>query len=194
MLDADVPDPENQSFTTYLHWVEPNIALSASTSGSLPDLTHTKYIPPHPQRGTPYHRYCLFLLPHKDPNAKISLPPTTDEARRGFDLRQFCEKHGIEAGKGGAAQMWREVWDETVSDIYKHTLSACLSFPLPRSFSLTISAINRTIRAQIWHPSASRPIRGYQGAQETRTVTRLSFVTIRSTLQMSPSLLAPNTQ
>lgn len=128
MLDADVPDPENQSFTTFLHWIEPNIPLSASASGPLPALTHTKYIPPHPQRGSPYHRYCLFLLPHKEPTAKISLPPTTDEARLGFNLREFCEKNGIEAGKGGAAHMWREVWDETVSDIYKHTLSAFLFF------------------------------------------------------------------
>ncbi|KAJ4480333.1 hypothetical protein C8R41DRAFT_869134 [Lentinula lateritia] len=46
MLDPDVPNEETRSFTTYLHW-----------------MNHTKYVPPHPQQGTPYHRYTIVLLP-----------------------------------------------------------------------------------------------------------------------------------
>lgn len=56
-------------------------------------------------------------------NEKISIPAVSDESRLGFNLRAFCEEHGLDASKGGAAHMWREEWDETVSDIYKHTLS-----------------------------------------------------------------------
>ncbi|KAL5494969.1 MRPL35 [Sanghuangporus weigelae] len=123
MVDADVPDPENESFTTYLHWMQPNIALSAATCGQIPTIAHTKYIPPHPQRGSPYHRYCLLLLPHVNAGEKVHIPPPiSDEARVGFDLRAFCEEYGLDASLGGGAHMWREVWDETVSDIYKQTL------------------------------------------------------------------------
>ncbi|KAH8119902.1 PEBP-like protein [Phellopilus nigrolimitatus] len=122
LVDADVPDPENTSFTTFLHWLQPNIPLSAGTCGHLSAHPHTGYVPPHPQRGSPYHRYCLFLLPHANPEQKIVVPAVPDAARLGFDLRAFCAEHGLDAGAGGAAHMWREVWDETVSDIYKHTL------------------------------------------------------------------------
>ncbi|KAJ7630358.1 hypothetical protein FB45DRAFT_832913 [Roridomyces roridus] len=64
LVDPDVPDESTQSFTTFLHWLKPNIPLSATHKGRIPFLnTHTRYIPPHPQRGTPYHRYVLLLLP-----------------------------------------------------------------------------------------------------------------------------------
>ncbi|EJD03667.1 PEBP-like protein [Fomitiporia mediterranea MF3/22] len=122
LIDADVPDPENSTFTTYLHWLQPNIALSSASCGHLPTIPHTKYIPPHPQRGSPYHRYCLFLLPHVNASEKLSIPSVSDEARIGFDVRAFCEEHGLDASQGGGAHMWREVWNEAVTDIYKHTL------------------------------------------------------------------------
>ena len=54
----------------------------------------------------------------------MPIPPfSADEARTGFNLRAFCERYGLDASIGGGAHMWREVWDETVSDIYKNTLS-----------------------------------------------------------------------
>lgn len=107
-------------------YCRPNIALSASSCGALPTIPHTKYIPPHPQRGSPYHRYCLLLLPHVNTSEKLSIPAVSEEARIRFNLRAFCEEYGLDASKGGGAHMWREVWDETVSDIYKHTLSTFL--------------------------------------------------------------------
>jgi large subunit ribosomal protein L35 len=38
-------------------------------------------------------------------------------------VREFSEKYGLDGSKGGAAHMWREVWDEQVSKIYADTLS-----------------------------------------------------------------------
>ncbi|KAJ7031502.1 phosphatidylethanolamine-binding protein [Mycena alexandri] len=64
LVDPDVPDEANHTFTTFLHWLKPNIPLSATHVGRIPLLnTHTRYVPPHPQRGTPYHRYTTLLLP-----------------------------------------------------------------------------------------------------------------------------------
>ena len=50
----------------------------------------------------------------------------SDQERHGFDVRAFVSQWGLDAtrgGGGGGAHMWREVWDEDVSAIYKDILS-----------------------------------------------------------------------
>ncbi|KAI0656770.1 PEBP-like protein [Cubamyces menziesii] len=123
MVDLDVPDPENRSYTTYLHWMRPNIPLSAFTPApAVPLNTHTPYVPPHPQRGTPYHRYVLLVLPQASATEPIDIPVYKESDRLGFNFRAFAEQYGFDGARGGGAHMWREVWDETVSHIYQHTL------------------------------------------------------------------------
>ncbi|CDO71759.1 hypothetical protein BN946_scf184920.g43 [Trametes cinnabarina] len=123
MVDLDVPNPETRSFTTCLHWMQPNIPLSAFTPApAVPLNTHTRYIPPHPQRGTPYHRYVILVLPQASATKPIDIPIFEDETRLGFDFRAFAAQYGVDGAKGGGAHMWREVWDETVSQIYRYTL------------------------------------------------------------------------
>jgi len=125
MIDPDVPDTENQGFQTYLHWLQPNISLSATSAGKLSLNTHTTYIPPHPQKGTPYHRYVLLLLPQ---SSELSVPVVAEDARLGFDVRAFMEEHKLDGNVGGGAHMWREVWSEAVSKIYVDVLNS----PEPR--------------------------------------------------------------
>ncbi|KAI0307390.1 phosphatidylethanolamine-binding protein [Multifurca ochricompacta] len=117
MVDPDVPDEESQTFKTYLHWLQPNITLSATTAGLLPSASHMPYIPPHPARGTPYHRYVLLLLPHANPGAKLSLSPGPLK-RDAFDVRKFVHENALRTD-GGGAFMWRAVWDEESSRIWK---------------------------------------------------------------------------
>lgn len=95
--------------------------LSATKAGLLPPASHTPYLPPHPGRGTPYHRYVLLLLPHKDPNAKLSLPRGPLE-RNDFDIRSFAQDHALRMD-GGGAFMWRAVWDEESSRIWREIIS-----------------------------------------------------------------------
>ena len=47
----------------------------------------------------------------------------SDEERHGFDVRAFVSQWDLDAGKGGGAHIWREVWDGDVSAIYKDILS-----------------------------------------------------------------------
>ncbi|KAI0757573.1 PEBP-like protein [Daedaleopsis nitida] len=123
MVDLDVPNPETQSFTTYLHWMQPNIPLSAFTpSPSVPLDTHTPYVPPHPQRGSPYHRYVLLVLPQSSATEPIDIPVFGELERLGFNFRAFADQYGFDGAQGGGAHMWREVWDETVSHIYQFSL------------------------------------------------------------------------
>jgi hypothetical protein len=80
-------------------------------------VPHTPYVPPHPHRGTKYHRYTLLLLPQ--PSAEpIDGPPLAADTRGRFDVRAFCAHYGIEPATGGAGHMWREVWSEDVSKMY----------------------------------------------------------------------------
>ncbi|KZT08971.1 PEBP-like protein [Laetiporus sulphureus 93-53] len=123
MVDLDIPDEENQTFTTFLHWMQPNISLSATSPSPIPlSSTHTPYIPPHPQRGTRYHRYVILILPQADPTTPIDVPVANDAERMGFDFRAFAETFELDGATGGGAHMWREVWDETVSKIYQDVL------------------------------------------------------------------------
>ncbi|KAF5312925.1 hypothetical protein D9619_003295 [Psilocybe cf. subviscida] len=142
LLDLDVPHPETASWTTFLHWMKPNIPISAITTNLTELNTHTKYIPPHPQRGTPYHRYVTLLLPQPPlaSNGKYSLstearategaptsveldiPVVSMEERLHFDVREFVARWGLDAAQGGGAHMWREIWDEQVSRIYENIL------------------------------------------------------------------------
>ncbi|KAB5592982.1 54S ribosomal protein L35 [Ceratobasidium theobromae] len=119
VVDPDVPDPSARSFSTYLHALLPNVALSAEkTQISLPTApdasgTVLAYIPPHPQHGTAYHRYTTLLLPQ---TSKISVE-LSKLPREHFDVRSFHEQHAFTSG--GGIHMFREKWDESVSVVYK---------------------------------------------------------------------------
>ncbi|KAJ7725524.1 phosphatidylethanolamine-binding protein [Mycena maculata] len=139
LVDPDVPDEERQTYTTFLHWLKPNIPLSATHTGRIPFLnTHTRYVPPHPQRGTPYHRYVMLLLPQPpiegyrytrntealltEQQAQLSQSIVPEEARPGFDVRAFAREWGLNGALGGGVHMWREVWDKYVGAVYRYEL------------------------------------------------------------------------
>jgi large subunit ribosomal protein L35 len=108
--------------------MEPNISLNCQTTRL--NIPVSNYIPPHPQQGTPYHRYTLLLFQNPG-GKKIDCDVEGYLSQRDkFNVRQFSSDHSFNLNKGGGGGgvfMWREVWNETVSDIYEHTLSE--SFP-----------------------------------------------------------------
>ncbi|KZV70569.1 PEBP-like protein [Peniophora sp. CONT] len=120
MVDPDVPDEDNASFTTFLHWLQPNLTLPAAQPLNLP-TAHTVYVPPHPAKGTPYHRYVVLLLPQTR-EIKVSGDAFRSyDARLNFDVRSFVEEHELRTD-GGAAHMFRAVWDEESSNIWKQVI------------------------------------------------------------------------
>jgi hypothetical protein len=153
----------------------PNISLSAtSTSGELfTGPSHTKYVPPHPQKGTRYHRYTLLLLPHADPSAPIDVPQLDPAQRTHFDVRAFAAHYGLDGAAGGGAHMWREVWDEDVSKIYTGRLRECLRPARARARRLTRR--RRREGAGVRVPAQARPVRRAQEAEAVpRCLIRLS--------------------
>ena len=122
-MDSFLQNTENSHLTTIY---SPNIPLSASSSPVLPldSLSSTlPYIPPHPQNGTPYHRYTVLLLAQSD-NAPLALNEHEIE-RLDFDTRDFVAQHKLEA-KG--VSFFRQKWDKSVSKIYEEILRKHESF------------------------------------------------------------------
>ncbi|THU88201.1 PEBP-like protein, partial [Dendrothele bispora CBS 962.96] len=105
MIDPDVPDPEQKSFTTYLHWLQPNIPISALTSSSLMSTgplkginNHTRYIPPHPQQGTKYHRYTILLV-QQPPKDEVRGYSRNVEWEARKEVEKLVKVDGKEKGK-----------------------------------------------------------------------------------------------
>ncbi|PVF95758.1 PEBP-like protein [Serendipita vermifera] len=124
MVDPDSPDPAHQTYRTFLHWLVPNIPISSASISplSFSNEVPASWIPPHPQRGTPYHRYCIFLLEHPEPNERIEVGPIDDEGRKSFVLREFVNRWKLKPHIGGGAHFWRSIWAQEVSEIYKTLL------------------------------------------------------------------------
>ena len=120
--------------------LRPNIPLSARLSNArIPHLdTHTHYIPPHPQQGTPYHRYITLLLQQPSAAEEISVPIFSEDQRIGFNLRTFMQKYGLNGTNGSGAHMFRQIWNQDVSKIYTDILSMCSFVTLREHCSLSI--------------------------------------------------------
>ncbi|PKI84094.1 mitochondrial 54S ribosomal protein YmL35 [Malassezia vespertilionis] len=115
MVDPDAP--HSDSFQTYVHWMVTNVPLSA-TKNTLPQ-SHTpalSYIPPHPQQGTPYHRYTTLLFEQCGSEVPaISREQTT--------LQEVLERYHLVLR---GIHFWRARWTEknkgVINKIYKEIL------------------------------------------------------------------------
>jgi len=116
MVDPDAPNPEQQTYQTECHWALTNIPISAKTStiSAASGNEILSYVPPHPQKGTPYHRYTFLLLEQTSRLSQASL-----ETPGKFDTRAFVSEHGM---RPVAVHFFRQVWDKSVSAIYKDDL------------------------------------------------------------------------
>jgi hypothetical protein len=112
--NLDVPDVENDTFKTKLHWMVKDIVASPVKSiihkGN--GETVIPYLPPHPFRGMKYHRYPFFVFEQpsdewlasrtqvfnrlKSPE-NISLPTSTSTSTTG--LRTYANDAGFAKSK-----------------------------------------------------------------------------------------------
>jgi len=122
LVDPDVPDEASNLYTTYIHWLVSNVPLSLRErtvpTGHAPLLP---YVPPHPARGSPYHRYTMLLF-------EQGTKPVVAAAREGIDVSAFAAEHDLSLA---GIHFWREKWTDknraTVSSIYEE-----LQVPEPR--------------------------------------------------------------
>lgn len=76
------------------------------------------YVPPHPQKGTKYHRYTLIAF--EQPNEGQDKVDVKVDGRDGFDVKLLAQSVGL---KPTGATFFREEWDDSVSKIYSEVLS-----------------------------------------------------------------------
>ncbi|RIB20111.1 phosphatidylethanolamine-binding protein [Gigaspora rosea] len=113
MVDPDMPDVENKSFQMQWHWLITNIPISATKIDISGGNEILKYVPPHPPKGTKYHRYTLGAF--EQSNGKIEM----SKMDLKMNVREFVSQHNLILR---GATFFREVWDKDVSSIYKDQL------------------------------------------------------------------------
>lgn len=127
VMDADVPNVEQNTFSKRCHYIAANIPLDPTTS-SVPlslikaeDQLAVPWLAPVSQKGAPYHRLAVFVLEQK-PGEKVDVAKLKElyTARDNFSLKSMRDKFGL---KPIGFNMFRSVWDENTADVMaRHSL------------------------------------------------------------------------
>ncbi|KAH0497730.1 hypothetical protein TgHK011_005016 [Trichoderma gracile] len=121
VLDADVPDAENDAFSKRCHFLAANIPLGPNDT-SLPlsriksdDQLAVPWLPPTSQKGAPYHRLGIFLLQQK-PGVTLDVAALKQlyAQRDGFSLKSFRDKFDLVPV---GFNMFRSVWDDNTAAV-----------------------------------------------------------------------------
>ena len=119
VIDSDVPNLQTDGFDYRCHYLAVNIPLSPSSPlislRAIPQRqTVFPWLPPHAQKGSPYHRLSIFILRQSE-NSFLK-PSSIQERynRDGFNLRSFDDKYLV---KPIGVSLFRSVWDEGTTEV-----------------------------------------------------------------------------
>lgn len=119
VIDSDVPNVDNDNFAKRCHYLATNIPI-APTETSLPlskvtdaQLVHP-WLPPFAQKGSPYHRYSVFVLQQKPGQALDPAKLKEKVQRDGFNMRVFVTKFQMTPIGIG---IFRSIWDEGTAGV-----------------------------------------------------------------------------
>ncbi|KAH6724273.1 phosphatidylethanolamine-binding protein [Leptodontidium sp. MPI-SDFR-AT-0119] len=119
VLDSDVPLVDKDSFMSRCHYLATNIPLSpADTSLPLSKATEAQlvlpWLPPFAQKGSPYHRYSVFVI-QQEPGQTLDVAELKEKVKRDkFHLKSFVDKHQI---KPIGMSIFRSLWDEGTAGV-----------------------------------------------------------------------------
>ncbi|KAL9102581.1 MAG: hypothetical protein Q9163_002299 [Psora crenata] len=124
VVDPDVPDVKNDSFTSRCHFLAVNVPISPTlTSVPLARLSKDSHIiqpwlPPYAQRGSPYHRLVVFIL-QQDGTQPLDLAQLRQyqSRREGWKLKGLLTKNNGLRPIG--VNIFRTVWDEGTDGVMK---------------------------------------------------------------------------
>ncbi|PVU88830.1 hypothetical protein BB559_004240 [Furculomyces boomerangus] len=119
MVDPDVPNETEQTYTQTCHWATCNVPFDIYNQQFSPETMGDKaldYLPPHPPFGSKVHRY-IFVALKQGENGDQKL--SKEDFSRDFNLREFTLKHGlVPAG----VSFFRSEWNATVDEFYQNVL------------------------------------------------------------------------
>ncbi|KAJ1797170.1 mitochondrial 54S ribosomal protein YmL35 [Coemansia sp. RSA 2399] len=119
MVDLDEPFEEQQSFREQFHWAVADVPFSKMQSKAvINDETNVllPYIPPHPARGTPTHRYVLAVF-EQGQGGREKLGAI--DVSRNMVVRDFVSQHSLRLV---GISFFRASWSEAVDDVYRDVL------------------------------------------------------------------------
>ncbi|ORX66355.1 hypothetical protein DL89DRAFT_295598 [Linderina pennispora] len=118
MVDLDEPHVEQQTFREQFHWVVANLPFSMSqTKTQISEGSELlAYIPPHPARGSPTHRYAFVAFEQPD-GGKQRIENI--EVSRDLVLREFAKQHHL---RPVGLSFFRANWNESVDEVYRDVL------------------------------------------------------------------------
>jgi len=120
VVDADVPNLETDSFDTRCHYLASNITISPTQPlvnlATLSSETQVllPWLPPHAQKGSPYHRLSIIILQQKD-NVPVDLQVAKQRVQRvGFSVRSLMSRHMLTPV---SASLFRTKWDDSTAAV-----------------------------------------------------------------------------
>ncbi|CZS95788.1 related to ribosomal protein YmL35 of the large subunit, mitochondrial [Rhynchosporium agropyri] len=119
VIDSDVPLVDKDSFMSRCHYLATNIRISP-TDTSLP-LSHATesqlvlpWLPPFAQKGSPYHRYSVFVIQQK-PGQTFDIADLKKTVHRDkFNLKSFVDKYQVTPI---GMSIFRSIWDEGTAGV-----------------------------------------------------------------------------
>ncbi|KAL8894286.1 MAG: hypothetical protein Q9192_004451 [Flavoplaca navasiana] len=122
VVDPDVPNTETDSFDSQCHFFAVNVPISPSSTSvflaRIADGSHTirPWLPPHAQKGSPYHRLVVFVLEQKDGE---SLDTQALKRMMGIQAAQFNIRSCMDKihGKLVGIHLFRTKWDDGMAGV-----------------------------------------------------------------------------
>jgi large subunit ribosomal protein L35 len=149
VIDSDVPVVEKDSFTSRCHYLATNIPISPTqTSVPLSKARENQlvlpWMPPFAQKGSPYHRYSVFVLEQNPGQTFDPAELKKDVKRGGFQLRSFADKYHV---KPIGVGIFRSLWDEGTAGVMQRAGSEGADIEFKRK---RIEAIKPKQKARGW--------------------------------------------
>ncbi|TVY89571.1 54S ribosomal protein L35, mitochondrial [Lachnellula willkommii] len=119
VVDSDVPLAESENFTSRCHYLATNIPLSPVIN-SIPlskissESVVVPWLPPFAQKGSPYHRYSVFVLQQKAGETLKVAELKEKFQQEGFALRSFRDKYNLDPI---GMSIFRSEWDEGTAGV-----------------------------------------------------------------------------
>lgn len=119
VVDSDIPNLETDQFEYRCHYLASNIKVSPTESfvplHSVNEASQLilPWLPPHAQKGSPYHRLSIFVLEQREGEIDVEAVKGGVE-RDGFILRSFMDRQKLVPV---GVNMFRTQWDEGMAEV-----------------------------------------------------------------------------
>jgi large subunit ribosomal protein L35 len=120
VIDSDVPNLQKDGFDYRCHFLASNITINPTQRTiNLSNLSRSEqlllpWVPPHAQKGSPYHRLSVLVFQQKD-NIPVDLSVASKHVKsENFILRSFIDRHLL---KPIGVHLFRTKWDAGTAEV-----------------------------------------------------------------------------